>query len=74
MHPQFSINSDDPALFNSWQIDNYVAIHKEHGLTKADWIKISHDSIDGSWADDARKEEMRAQLQQVLREWEHVSW
>ncbi|KAJ9102202.1 hypothetical protein QFC20_005031 [Naganishia adeliensis] len=44
---KFSINSDDPALFNSWILDNYVAIHKEHALSKADWIKISHDSISG---------------------------
>jgi adenosine deaminase len=55
-------------------LDNYVAIHNEHALSKADWIKISHDSIDGSWASSGRKEEMRAQLEQVLDEWEHVSW
>ncbi|KAJ9121250.1 hypothetical protein QFC24_004926 [Naganishia onofrii] len=71
---KFSINSDDPALFNSWITDNFIAIHKEHALSKADWIKISHDSIHGSWADQERKEEMQRQLEQVLSQWKHLEW
>ncbi|GHJ84137.1 hypothetical protein NliqN6_0539 [Naganishia liquefaciens] len=71
---KFSINSDDPALFNSWISENYLAIQKEHALSKSDWIKISRDSIDGSWASENRKQEMHKHLEEMLQAWEHVSW
>ena len=66
---KFSLNSDDPAYFGGYVLDNYFAVEKQFGLTVDEWIGIVRAGIEGSWCEDARKQEMLRQLEDVAREW-----
>jgi len=61
----FSINSDDPAYFGGYILDNYRAVHTRFGFTGQQWSKIALNGINGSWCDEARKQELRDQVQAV---------
>ncbi|KAF2816526.1 adenosine deaminase [Mytilinidion resinicola] len=65
----FSINSDDPAYFGGYILDNYCAVHEAFDLSIAEWTQICRAGIEGSWCDDARKSEMLAALGRVVDEW-----
>lgn len=66
----FSINSDDPAYFgNHYILDNYCAVQEAFDLSIEEWQTIGEASIRGSWCDDARKDELLARLETVLRQW-----
>lgn len=59
---KFSINSDDPAYFGSYILDNYCAVQKAFSLTQQEWIGIVEASIEGSWCSNGRKLEMLTML------------
>ncbi|KAM9909698.1 hypothetical protein OXX69_005197 [Metschnikowia pulcherrima] len=61
----FSINSDDPAYFGGYILDNYVAVHTRFGFTRDQWCQIVLNGINGSWCDEARKAELRAKVETV---------
>jgi adenosine deaminase len=63
---RFSINSDDPAYFGGYILENYCAVQEAFTLNKEDWAKIVEGSIEGSWCDDVRKEELRTMLKDVI--------
>lgn len=68
---KFSINSDDPAYFgNNYILDNYVAVQDAFNLTVAEWKQICQNSIEGSWCQQARKDEMLLKLEETIRRWE----
>jgi adenosine deaminase len=52
---RFSINSDDPAYFGGYILDNYCAIQDAFGLSIPEWKYIADGAIEGSWCDDERK-------------------
>ncbi|OAP64364.1 adenosine deaminase [Fonsecaea erecta] len=62
----FSINSDDPAYFGGYVLDNHCAVQDAFALDKADWATIVGHAIDGSWCDDERKAELRKHLADVM--------
>jgi adenosine deaminase len=55
---RFSINSDDPAYFGGYILDNYCAVHEAFGLSLSNWKFIAVAAIEGSWCDEARKTEL----------------
>lgn len=55
---RFSINSDDPAYFGGYILDNYCAIQEAFELSLEEWTTVIMASIDGSWCSEARKEQM----------------
>ncbi|KAI9721188.1 MAG: hypothetical protein M1812_002349 [Candelaria pacifica] len=59
---QFSINSDDPAYFGGYILDNYCAVQDAFKLSEQEWIGIARASIEGSWCSTARKTEMMKML------------
>ena len=59
---RFSINSDDPAFFEGYILDNYCAVQEAFQLDIEEWCVIVGNSIEGSWCDEERKEELRAEL------------
>jgi adenosine deaminase len=59
---RFSINSDDPAYFGGYILDNYCAVQETFGLSIYEWKGIVMASIEGSWCDDIRKAEMSNRL------------
>ena len=62
---KFSINSDDPAYFGGYILDNYLAVQEAFNLTADEWRTISRNSIEGSWCSDEKKAEML----KVLEAW-----
>jgi adenosine deaminase len=54
-----TINSDDPAYFGGYVGDNYRAVHEGLGLSDEQMTTIAANSIEASFASDARKAEMR---------------
>ena len=63
----FSINSDDPAYFGGYILDNYCAVQEAFDLTIKDWEWIAGSAIRGSWADGLRKEVLLSQLDEVIK-------
>lgn len=64
---RFSINSDDPAYFGGYILDNYCAVQDAFGLSMNEWVRIVRHSIEGSWCSEERKEEMEKMLDNVMR-------
>lgn len=62
----FSINSDDPAYFGGYVLDNHCAVQEAFDLSVKDWYAISRASIQGSWCDDSRKETIMKQLDETV--------
>ncbi|RDW85834.1 adenine deaminase-1 [Coleophoma crateriformis] len=52
---RFSINSDDPAYFGGYILDNYLAVQDAFTLNVAEWKSIAVAAIEGSWCGDDRK-------------------
>jgi adenosine deaminase len=65
---RFSINSDDPAYFGGYILDNYCAVQEAFELDVEEWTSIIMASIQGSWCSEARKDEMFAIYADVLEE------
>lgn len=63
---QFSLNSDDPAYFGGFILDNYCAVQDAFELNVEEWKFICLAAIDGSWCAEQRKEEMKNLLNRVL--------
>ena len=62
---RFSINSDDPAYFGGYILDNYCAVQKAFGLSLKEWTYIAEGAIQGSWCDEERKKV----LMDKVKEW-----
>lgn len=65
---RFSINSDDPAYFGGYILDNYCAVQEAFHLTKNDWARICRNGIEGSWCSQKRKDELMAVLVEVMKQ------
>jgi adenosine deaminase len=63
---KFSINSDDPAYFGGYILKNYCAVQKAFNLTKNEWKIIVSNSINGSWVEQQRKDELHAMLHECM--------
>jgi adenosine deaminase len=64
---KFSINSDDPAYFGGYILNNYCAVQDAFDLSVEEWKSIVQNSIQGSWCGQARKAELLSMLEQCLR-------
>lgn len=64
----FSLNSDDPAYFDSYIQENYCAVQDAFHLTRDEWEQLVTNSITLSWCSDERKQEMLRDLARTLRE------
>ena len=67
---KFSINSDDPAYFGGYILENYCAVQEAFDLTLPDWESICRAGIQGSWCGNERKAELLKLLENVLKDWE----
>lgn len=64
---KFSLNSDDPAYFRGYVLNNFCAVQEAFDLTVDDWMTIVRNSIEGSWTDESRKVELLDMLEQCLQ-------
>lgn len=69
---QFSINSDDPAYFGGYILDNYCAIQDAFSLTVKEWDRIARAAVEGSWCDDERKKTILQQVREVVEAFDHL--
>ncbi len=60
-----TVNSDDPAYFGGYLVDNYVATAAALGLTRDDVVTLAANSIDASFASDEERAALRAELAAV---------
>ncbi|CCE66118.1 hypothetical protein TPHA_0O01510 [Tetrapisispora phaffii CBS 4417] len=63
----FSINSDDPAYFGGYILDNFYQLSKEYpqwGFFT--WGQIVKNSINGSWCDAKRKEDLVDEVDKII--------
>lgn len=65
----FSINSDDPAYFGGYILDNYCAVQEAFGLSVEEWRTIARSAVEGSWCGDDRKNELLGEIERVVGEW-----
>ncbi|KAI1135855.1 adenosine deaminase [Hypoxylon sp. FL0543] len=66
---RFSINSDDPAYFGGYILENYCALQETFELSIKDWESIEKGAITGSWCGENRKSQLLAELEGVVNEW-----
>lgn len=52
------LNSDDPAMFGSWCLDEYVLVHEQLGLDLESMRRLARNSILSSFLDEERKQEL----------------
>jgi adenosine deaminase len=57
-----TVNSDDPAYFGGYLVDNYLAAAAALGLTQADVADLARNSITGSLLPAARQAELLAEI------------
>ena len=57
-----TVNSDDPAYFGGYMTENFDALAQALDLSQQQARQLVKNSIEASFADDARKQEMRALL------------
>jgi len=61
-----TINSDDPAYFGGYIGDNYRAITAALGLNRSDLARLATNAISGSFATEARKQELLVELARAV--------
>ncbi|KAG0663760.1 adenine deaminase [Maudiozyma exigua] len=62
----FSLNSDDPAYFGGYILDNYLQVNREFPQWDYNtWIQIAKNAVLGSWITEKRQDEILAQIDQV---------
>ena len=57
-----SVNSDDPAYFGGYILDNYVAIVTALGLGRDDVVRIARNSIESTFLDYSQKAALLAEI------------
>ncbi|KAG0678248.1 adenine deaminase [Pichia californica] len=68
----FSINSDDPAYFGGYILDNYLAVESRFNFSGEEWVKIAKNSVNGSWIDAARKKELIEEIDRVYNKYKDL--
>lgn len=68
----FSINSDDPAYFGGYILNNYCAVQDAFNLTAREWEEISKSAVEGSWCSYSRKQHLLEQLNETMVRFGHV--
>jgi adenine deaminase len=51
-----TVNSDDPAYFGGYVVENYLAVQQALDLSKADIVQLACNSIEASWLSSAAKQ------------------
>ena len=60
-----TVNSDDPAYFDGYLLDNYIAVERALGLSRDDLAQLARNSISASLLPDERKTELLAEIDRV---------
>ncbi len=61
-----TVNSDDPAYFGGYILENYLAAHKALGLTRADLTTLARNSITASFLPQEAKREWLSRIERYV--------
>ncbi|TKB47982.1 adenosine deaminase [Ferrimonas sediminicola] len=61
-----TLNSDDPAYFGGYMLENYENVQEALNLSRAQWLQLSANAIDASFASDTRKAQLYQQLMELF--------
>lgn len=70
---RFSVNSDDPAYFGGYILDNYCAVQEAFGLSIAEWKGIAVGAIEGSWCDESKKKTLLGKVEKWEEQYKGVA-
>ena len=62
-----TVNSDDPAFFGGYLLENYLAVERALGLTSEQLATLARNSIEGSFLDPATKRRWLAAIDECAR-------
>ena len=57
-----TVNSDDPAYFGGYMTDNFLAVHRALGLSRAQCVTLTENAIAASFVDDERQAALLTEL------------
>ncbi len=69
---KFSINSDDPAYFGGYLLDNYYAVQDAFKLSFEEWNLIARTGIEGSWCDEERKKALLGKVEEWAKKYKDL--
>lgn len=61
-------NSDDPAYFGGYLLDNYCAVEEAFGLSISEWRGIAEAGVLGSWAEARRKKQILMEIDRCVKQ------
>lgn len=59
------LNSDDPAMFGSWCLDEYVLVHEQLGVSLKELKRLAKNSVLSSFLGEQRKRQLCQQLDEL---------
>lgn len=62
-----TVNSDDPAYFGGYMNDNFIAIASSLAMSNEDLAAFSLNAVEASFVSDARKSQMREEVEAYLK-------
>ena len=62
-----TVNSDDPAYFSGYVLENYLAVQRGLGLSKSDLASLARNSIEASFLPQAEQRRWMAAIDQAAR-------
>ncbi|MFT8373232.1 MAG: adenosine deaminase [Liquorilactobacillus satsumensis] len=65
---KISVNSDDPAYFNGYIADNYLALAQKYNFTKDELVQIAKNSFTTSWLTAQQKESFLGEIAEYLKQ------
>lgn len=61
-----TLNSDDPAYFGGYMNDNFIAVQDAFSLSRKQWIELTRNAIDATFASKVRQRELHDELDRYI--------
>jgi adenosine deaminase len=61
-----TLNSDDPAYFGGYLLDNYLAVARTFALSPADIVTLARNALEATFLDEAGRRRLSAELDAVV--------
>jgi adenosine deaminase len=66
-----TVNSDDPAYFGGYLLENYLAAQRALGLSQDDLTQLARNSIEASFLDAAAKQRWQSAIDEYAKTAHH---
>lgn len=61
-----SVNTDDPKMFNTTLVDEFMALHEVFGFEATDIKNIMNNAIDSAWCDETKKVKFKKEISKAF--------